>query len=85
MYYAYILKLRNLNYYKGLTSNLNSRLKQHELGKVSSTKKFLPFTLIHAEYCKTRNEARILEKFFKSGYGRELIKEIDPEPRCWNR
>jgi len=36
----------------------------------------LPLDLIHVEICNTRSEARKLELFFKSGYGREVIEEI---------
>ncbi len=28
------------------------------------------------EICKNRTDARELEKYFKSGYGREILKEI---------
>jgi putative endonuclease len=77
MWYVYILKSKNKNYYyKGLTQNLEERLKRHLKGLEKSTKRYLPLILIHAEICKTRIDARSLEKYFKSGYGREIIKEI---------
>lgn len=78
MYYLYVLKSIGLSgYYKGLTSNLEKRLDQHYSGKEPTTRKMLPLKLIHVELCDSRTEARTIEKFFKSGYGREVIKEID--------
>lgn len=78
MFYVYIVKsLKTGIYYKGLTNNLDKRLKQHLSGKSPSTRHRLPLKLIHVEICETRQRARIIEKFFKSGYGREIIKEID--------
>jgi len=77
MFLVYILQsLKTKEFYKGLTNNLNRRLKQHFDGKAYSTKNKLPLKLIHVEFCNTRQEARKLEKFFKSGYGREIIEEI---------
>ena len=77
MFYVYILQsLKNGQVYKGFTSSLNRRLDEHMKGKCLTTKKLLPLELIHVEICDNRLEARILEKFLKSGYGREIIKEI---------
>jgi putative endonuclease len=77
MYFVYILKSLSTGiYYKGLTNNLEKRLMQHFSGQVLSTKNILPLVLIHIELCNSRKEAREMEKFFKSGYGREVIKEI---------
>lgn len=78
MYFVYVLKsIKTGMYYKGLTDNIERRYKQHIEGKVNSTKRQLPLILIHVEICSNRQEARMLEKYFKSGYGREIIKEID--------
>ena len=77
MYFVYILKsLKNGSYYKGFTNNISRRISEHNSGKTSSNKKLAPFKLIHVEICQTREEARKLEKFFKTGYGREIIREI---------
>ena len=76
MYYNYILKLNNKAFYKGQTQDLNKRLKDHEVGNVRTTKNKLPFQLVHVELTKNRFEARNLERFFKSGFGREIIHEL---------
>lgn len=52
---------------------------EHELGQNASTKGKAPFDLIHVEICNDRKEARKCEKFFKSGWGREIIREIVKE------
>ena len=83
MYFNYILKLSTGEFYKGFTGALDKRLKEHLNGKVGSTKNKLPFKLIHVELSNTRTEARGLEKFFKSGYGREIIKEIAENLPGW--
>jgi putative endonuclease len=78
VYYVYILRsLKTGEYYKGLTNNIDIRLEQHFQGKSATTKKMLPLKLVHVELLSLRSEARILEKYFKSGFGREIIKEID--------
>jgi len=78
MYFVYVLKsIKTGKYYKGLTNNIERRFKQHIERKVVSTKYQLPLKLIHVEICPNRLEARVLEKYLKSGYGREFIHEID--------
>ena len=83
MYFNYILKLSTDEFYKGLTSTIDKRLKEHLNGKVRSTRNKLPFKLIHVELCNTRIEARKIENFFKSGYGREVIREIEENLPRW--
>ncbi len=82
MYYVYILKsLTDKKFYTGMTIDLEKRLKEHNMGK-SSTPSTLtrgPFQLIHVETLETRVEARALEKYFKSGTGREIRDQIVKE------
>ena len=78
MYYVYIIKsLVNKHYYKGFTKDLDRRLREHANGQTSSIKSYGRFKLIHVEVCNSLEDAVRLEKFFKSGFGREIIKEID--------
>ena len=77
MYFVYVLRsLKTGKLYKGLTNNLERRLKQHQLDHVASTKNILPLQLVHVDLCNTRTDARSVEKMLKSGYGREVLKEI---------
>jgi len=75
-YYVYILKGSNGKFYKGITNNIEKRLYQHGLGQSEITSNMKGFELVHVEINKNRIEARKLEKFFKSGFGREIIKEL---------
>ena len=76
-WYVYVLKSVKTNeFYKGLTNNLERRLQEHIAGKEETTRKMLPLKLIYVEICSSRREARAIEKFLKSGFGREILKEI---------
>jgi putative endonuclease len=79
MYYVYVLKSKTKQYYKGQTANLERRLQEHFLGKSSVTRHLRPLELIHVQLCESREEARLLEKYLKSGFGRENIKQVDEE------
>ena len=77
MYFCYVLKsLKTNEFYKGISQNANQRLNEHNSGKTESTKNKRPFELIYVHICENRQEAREWEKFFKSGIGREIIKEL---------
>lgn len=78
MYCVYVIKsIKNGTYYKGLTNNLDRRVNEHDSGKTSSNKAIKPFKLIFVQEFEGLPEARRFEKFLKSGYGREVIREID--------
>ncbi len=63
--------------YIGFTSNLIERFKSHNyLSKKGYTIKFRPWKVIYVEFFTTKSEALKREKLFKTGKGRELIKEI---------
>jgi putative endonuclease len=48
MFYVYILKSKtSKRIYKGTTSDLKVRLKQHNAGKVMSTKAYRPWLLVY--------------------------------------
>ena len=84
MHFVYVIQsIKTGEVYKGLTDNIDRRLTQHMTGKSRSTKSKLPLRLVHVEICSSRTEARVLEKFFKSGFGRETILEIIDNMRMW--
>ena len=79
MYFVYILKSRkDSKFYTGITNNIDRRLRTHNKGShaTPSTLQRGPFELTHVEIVSDRNEARRLEKYFKSGAGREIRSEI---------
>jgi putative endonuclease len=75
MFYVYALSSLERNYiYVGLTDSIERRFFEHNSGKNKTTKPYRPFKLIYFEECNTRIEARIREKYFKSGVGKEKLK-----------
>ncbi len=77
MFYVYVLYSEKFNrYYTGFTKSIEHRLAEHNAGKTKSTKPYRPWKLIFSEECKTRLEARNREKYYKSGTGREKIKDF---------
>ena len=76
MYYTYILKsLKDNKYYYGHTANLDSRLAEHNNGKVKATKGRRPFVIHYYETFETKSEAVKRELFFKTIDGYILLKQ----------
>ncbi|MBI3627161.1 MAG: GIY-YIG nuclease family protein [Candidatus Sungbacteria bacterium] len=46
MYDMYVLGMSNGQFYAGFASDLKKRVAEHKHGKVSTTKKYLPVSLI---------------------------------------
>ncbi|MBI5100346.1 MAG: GIY-YIG nuclease family protein [Nitrospirae bacterium] len=77
MYYIYAIKSLLKNYmYVGLTNNTERRIAEHNNKKEKTTRSYAPFRIILIENYDTRNEARIREKYLKSGIGREYLKSL---------
>ena len=74
MYYVYILVQNDNNLYKGSTDDLKRRTKEHEQGRVKSTKNKRPLKLIHYEAYLKKSDALRREKFLKTTEGRRLLK-----------
>jgi putative endonuclease len=79
-WFAYILQSKSDGrLYKGMAKDPEKRLIGHNKGDTKSTKGYRPWILLHKEEFESRIEARKREEFFKSGSGREWIKEnLDP-------
>lgn len=65
MYYTYILRLSNDEYYVGSTINLRHRICEHNAGLDFYTKSKLPVTLVYFEEYPTQEEAYHREKQIK--------------------
>ncbi len=75
MFYTYVLKSKtNGKWYTGSTNDLRKRLKQHNDGKSSYTKKFRPYEIIYYEACNNEQDARSRELYLKSGMGKRFLK-----------
>ncbi len=76
MFYVYVLKSEeHFRFYVGMTENIKNRVKEHNSGKTKSTKPWKPWSLFIFEEYETRTQARAREKYLKSGYGKQWIKE----------
>jgi len=74
-YYIYVLKsLKDGNKYVGYTNDIKNRVKEHEEGKVKSTKNRLPVKLIYFEGCLNQKDAIKREKYLKTSWGKKFIK-----------
>ena len=67
MFYVYILKsIDSGKYYIGQTGDIDNRITQHNSGKVSFTKRFMPWRVEFYLLKSSRREALILERKLKN-------------------
>ena len=59
-----------------MTANIENRIFRHNNGRERTTKPYIPFLLLYVEECNNRIEARIREKYWKSGIGKEKLREL---------
>ena len=72
MFYAYVLiSKQDGKFYIGHAEDLQERLRQHNAGKVESTRRRTPFTLAYAKPFQTRSEARWQERRWKTAWGHQ--------------
>ena len=64
----------NKNIYVGITTDLERRIKEHKRGKTKSTKNRKFSKVVIVEKCESRLVAREREKYWKSGCGKEMLK-----------
>jgi putative endonuclease len=62
--------------YVGMSQNVSGRIQQHNAGKVTSTKHFVPWVLFFSQLAGNTTEARKLEKYFKSTSGKRKLRKI---------
>ena len=75
--YCYVYVLRSeidRQFYVGLTRDLLARLKAHNDGRVSSTKRRRPLELVYWEGCRNESDAAQREKYLKTAWGKRSIK-----------
>ena len=64
--------------YVGMSQDIEKRVREHNSGRVFSTKGYRPWKIVFAEEVGERAEARKREKYLKSGFGKEFLKSIIP-------
>jgi len=76
MYYTYILiSKKDRKFYIGCTGDLKQRIKEHQQGKVISTRNRRPLNLICYEAYQFKKEALRREKFLKSSDGKKDLRK----------
>jgi len=74
-YFVYILRsLKDHKNYTGYTSDIKKRIKEHNNGRVSSTKNRTPLELIYFEASKNKCDAMKREKYLKSAYEKDILR-----------
>lgn len=75
MYYTYVLLCDDGSHYKGFTNDLQRRFQEHLSGTAAQyTAKHPPVKIAYYETFETEAAAVAREKYFKSGSGREWLK-----------
>ncbi len=73
--YVYVLKSDlDHRFYVGMSKDVQKRLKEHNSGRTKSTKGYRPWSIIHIERYPDRVAARKREKYLKSGFGKQWLK-----------
>jgi len=77
MFFAYILYSSQLDsYYVGSTGNLEDRLRRHNSGQSTYTKRGVPWTLVYKKEYATRSDAYKAELYIKSRKSKNYIKTL---------
>ncbi len=77
MFYVYILRSEKSGlYYKGQTSDLARRIKEHNRGEEKSTSRYVPWVLVWHTTVESRSEAVALEKKLKNITGAKRIEDF---------
>lgn len=75
MHYVYVLvSTKDGKWYTGCTEDMRKRFKEHNDGKVVSTKGRGPFKVIYYEACIDVHDAFTREKYLKTCMGKRYLK-----------
>ena len=75
MWYVYVLKMTDGEYYVGSTGDLKRRMDEHAGGRGIATKWRLPVTLEAYVAVKSESVARRLEKYLKTSSGKATLRK----------
>ncbi len=69
---VYVLRDSNEKLYKGLTSDLDRRLKEHKRGHTQTTKRMRDLEVVYIEKYDSFEDTRARELYFKTAAGRRF-------------
>jgi len=77
VHYVYLIESLSVRgeRYVGMTTDLKHRLRDHDQGKSSHTKKFSPWKLITYVAVTDRAKAEAFERYLKSGSGHAFARK----------
>jgi predicted GIY-YIG superfamily endonuclease len=75
-YFVYILQADDGRFYTGQTNDLERRIKEHQSGKVQTTKLRTGWRLVHTETFETRLDAVQRERGIKKKKSRGYIERL---------
>jgi putative endonuclease len=75
MYAVYVLKDVRGKLYRGMTNDIDRRLREHVYGKTRTTSRMEGLSLVYFETFDNFDEARKRELYFKSAAGRRFLKK----------
>jgi putative endonuclease len=77
MWYVYVIESKkNGDLYKGFCGDIQKRLQEHNSGQTYSTKNGIPWKLVYCEIFVCKEDAIAREKYLKTGWGRNFLKEV---------
>ena len=77
MYFVYVLSSETCDrFYIGSSAEPDERLRDHNFGKVKSSKPYRPWRRILLEQHETKSLALKREKYLKSGWGRKTLAKL---------
>jgi putative endonuclease len=74
--FVYILRLKNNRFYIGSTTDINGRLRRHEIGSVKATEYLRPIKLEFFQEYNNINLARKIEHRLKRFKRKDFIEKI---------
>ncbi|MCE5186487.1 MAG: GIY-YIG nuclease family protein [Planctomycetaceae bacterium] len=75
MWYTYVLKMADGEYYVGSTNDLKRRMQEHAAGRDTATKWRLPVHLDAYIAVNLESTARSLEKYLKTSSGKATLRK----------
>ncbi len=76
MYFVYVFRsLKDSKLYIGYTEDIEKRVSQHSMGRVTATKHRLPLQLLYYEAYLDKRDAKGREKFLKGGSGHKYLRK----------